>query len=69
MGELVTGLERKGLAIPSEVDEAAPLTSFAWEARYPGLSEPVTAAEHQEAVRHAEAVVAWADNEIAKGDS
>lgn len=67
--ELVTGLERQGLSVPPEVDEAVVLTSFAWEARYPSLSEPVTNVEHQEAVRHAEAVVAWADNEIAEGEA
>ncbi len=42
LGELVTGLQRNGLAIPPAIDDAIILTSFAWEARYPGLSEPVT---------------------------
>ena len=37
------------------------LSSFAWEARYPRLDEPVTVEEYQEAVRPAEAVVAWAE--------
>ena len=61
--ELVTGLKQQGLAIPPEVDDAVVLTSFAWEARYPGLSEPVTAEEYQEALGHAEAVVDWAERE------
>jgi HEPN domain-containing protein len=64
--ELVTGLKRQGLAIPPEVDNAIVLTNFAWEARYPGLSEPVTPEEYEEAVSHAEAVVAWAEKEIGK---
>ena len=36
------------------------LTSYAWEARYPGLSEPVTDEEFLEALRQAERVVRWA---------
>ncbi len=62
--ELVTGLEGNGLAAPSEVDDAIVLTSFAWESRYPGVSEPVSEKEYREAVHHAEAVVAWAEREL-----
>ena len=40
------------------------LTSFARESRYPGLGEPVTQDEYDEAIRHAAAVVAWAAAEI-----
>jgi len=61
---LVTGLRQEGLTIPPEVEDAIVLTSFAWEARYPGLAEPVTPEEYQEAARHAQAVVAWAEKEI-----
>jgi HEPN domain-containing protein len=64
--ELVTGLKRQGLAISTEVDDAIMLTIFAWEARYPGLNEPVTSEEYKEAIRHAKAVVAWAEKEIGK---
>ncbi len=59
--ELIDGLRRNGLSIPSAVEEANILTSFAWEARYPGLGEPVTEEEYREALRHAEAVVSWAE--------
>ena len=58
--ELIAGLQREGLDIPPEVDEAIVLTGFAWEARYPGLGEPVSSEEHRDAVEKAEAVVAWA---------
>jgi HEPN domain-containing protein len=64
LDELVGGLKRQGLRIPAEVEDAVVLTSFAWEARYPGLGEPVTLEEYREAVRQAEAVVAWARKEI-----
>jgi HEPN domain-containing protein len=62
--ELLSGLKGHGINIPPEVDEAIVLTGFAWEARYPGLAEPVTREEYQEALRHAEAVVGWAEHEI-----
>ena len=62
--ELVAGLKQQGLSIPSEVDDAIVLTIFAWEARYPGLGEPVTVEEYQEALRHAVTVVDWAERKI-----
>jgi HEPN domain-containing protein len=62
--ELVTGLKRQNLEVPPEIDDAIVLTSFAWEARYPGLAEPITPEDYAEAVRHAQAVVAWAEKEI-----
>ncbi len=64
LDELVGGLKRQGLRIPSEVEDAVVLTSFAWEARYPGVGEPVTLEEYREALRQAETVVAWAEREI-----
>jgi len=62
--ELITGLKEKGLDIPPEVVEADALTGFAWEARYPGLAEPVTKEEYEEALQQAESVAAWAEKEI-----
>ncbi len=64
LAELAGDLKRNGLAVPPEVDEATVLTSFAWEARYPGLGEPVSEEEYREAIRHAQAVVSWAEGEI-----
>jgi HEPN domain-containing protein len=62
--ELVTDLKQAGLVVPPEVDDATVLTSFAWESRYPGMSEPVSKKEYRDAVHHAEAVVAWAERQI-----
>lgn len=62
--ELLTGLKRHGLSFPSELEEAVVLTSFAWETRYPGLGEPVAVEEYQEALRCAEAVVTWAEDQL-----
>ena len=44
--------------------DADALTGFAWESRYPGLSEPVTEEEYDQALRQAETVVAWAEKQI-----
>jgi len=59
LDELLTGLERKGVPIPQEVNDVGILTTYAWEARYPGVSEPVTEDEYREAVKVAQKVVAW----------
>jgi HEPN domain-containing protein len=62
--ELIFDLRNQGLTVPPEVEDAALLTPYASEARYPGLSEPVTDEEYREAVRQAEAVVNWARETI-----
>jgi hypothetical protein len=61
---LIHGLKHNGLTIPAEVGEAAVLSSFAWEASYPGLSEPVTPDDYQEALLQAETVLFWAEQII-----
>jgi hypothetical protein len=58
------GLRRNGLIIPANVDEAAVLSGFAGEARYPGLSEPIALDEYRTAIQQAEAVVLWAEQMI-----
>jgi HEPN domain-containing protein len=62
--DLGAGLERNGLSVPEEVREAATLTEYVLETRYPGTAEPVTEEEYREAVRLAEAVVRWAEETI-----
>ena len=64
--ELVTGLNQQGFEIPAEIEAATLLTSFAWEARYPALSEPVTDKEYHDAVQKAETIVRWAESLIEK---
>lgn len=51
--------------VPEQIREAARLTDYAVEARYPGVSEPVTEEEYREAVVLAEAVVLWVESELA----
>lgn len=60
LDELTTGLKQSGVNIPPTVEEATVLTTFAWEARYPGTGEPVTRDEYTEAVVMARSVVEWA---------
>ena len=66
LDELITGLRNEGITVPIEVADAAILTSYAWEARYPGLNEPVTEKEFREALRQAELVIRWAKAVIRK---
>jgi len=65
LAELLTLLENHGISLPETVRRAASLTDYSVEARYPGPFEPVTEDEFIEALSLAEAVVAWADSNIA----
>jgi len=60
LARLVTLLEAAGQEIPAVVRRAENLTRYAGVTRYPGLAEPVTEEQYQEAVTIAEAVVQWA---------
>jgi HEPN domain-containing protein len=60
--ELITGLRRNGLPIPVVIEEAVVLTSYAFEARYPGLGEPVTEEEYRQALEVATRVVRWSES-------
>jgi hypothetical protein len=53
-------LIKRGVLIPEHVQKAAELTDFAWEARYPGLGEPLSEAGYRRAISIAEKVVDWA---------
>lgn len=64
LAHLLALLENSGVKVPKYVKKASALTGFAVESRYPGLSGPVTTAEHRRAVALAEAVLAWAELRI-----
>lgn len=64
IAELLTLLENHGISLPEEIRAAADLTDYAVESRYPGPSEPVSEEEFKDALRIAEAVVAWAELRI-----
>ena len=64
IAELLTTLEENGIDLPAEIREAAELSDYAVEARYPSPMEPVTGEEHKKAVDMAEAVVSWVQNQL-----
>jgi HEPN domain-containing protein len=61
LAELLSLIAQTGQAIPEQILEAAKLSDYAVEARYPGLAEPVIHEEYLEAINIAEAVVNWAE--------
>ena len=65
LARLLTLLEEAQEDIPEAVKQAEELTRYAVVTRYPGLAEPVTETYYQEAVSQAEAVVRWAEKQIA----
>lgn len=64
LARLFTLAEEAGVRIPEAVRRAEALTRYALVTRYPGLAEPVTEAQYQEAVAAAEAVLGWAEGEL-----
>jgi HEPN domain-containing protein len=67
--ELITGLRKNGLRISEAVEDGVVLPSYAFEARYPGLAEPVSEEEYQQAIELAQTVVRWAEEMIERGQA
>ena len=64
--DLIIGL-RHGIAdVPSFLDETVMLSRYAVETRYPYCTEEVTYEEYQQAVKHAEMLLKWVEEEIAR---
>ena len=61
---LLTLLDSAGCSVPEEIRKADELTDYAVEARYPGLSEPVSVGEYRHAVVLAGAVIRWAEQQL-----
>ena len=64
LARLLLTLEARGEPIPETIRGAARLTQYALHTRYPGLEEPVSEAEYQDAVAIAEAVIRWAEGRL-----
>ncbi len=64
LAELLTTLEINGVMLPEMIRNAAILTDYSVEARYPGPFEPITEEEFLESLRIAEEVVKWAAQQI-----
>ena len=65
---LITLVKESGIPWPGELDEAAGLTEYAVETRYPGPYADVTEEEYCDAVRIAERVISWAEHEVSAQD-
>jgi len=64
ISQLLASLDNYGVNIPREVKSASKLTLYAAQTRYPGLENPVSEEEYEEAVTLAERVVTWADRNM-----
>jgi HEPN domain-containing protein len=64
ISDLIGTLKRSGISVPEAIGDAAVLTEYAVQTRYPGAYEPVTEDEHQDAIRLAQIVVAWSSGII-----
>jgi len=53
-----------GVDVPDEIRQTDSLTGFAVGSRYPGLTEPVTQEEYEQAVELAQRVLRWAESLI-----
>jgi len=61
---LFTLLERAGQDLPETVREGEKLTRFAVFTRYPGIAQPISHEEYEEAIEIAEEVIRWAKEQL-----
>ena len=64
LSQLLSVLEKNGIAVPAAIRTASKLTIYAALTRYPGLGTPVSEEEYDEAMQMAEAVVSWAETYV-----
>jgi len=64
LADLLTLVDSNGEPVPDDVRQAARLSGYAVESRYPGVSEPVDEKEYREAIALAGVVLAWAKDII-----
>lgn len=64
LAELITVLQRNGQEVPPTIAEAARLTRFAVETRYPSLTEGVTQEDYGRAVAIAAEVIRWVEQHL-----
>lgn len=60
LAELVNRIQQAGVQVPEPVRSAVALTEYAVGAQYPGLDEPVTRSDWEEALNMANEVLNWA---------
>jgi len=64
INELLSDLQRAGVTIPAEFENAGTLNEYAVMTRYPGPYEIVSESDYLHAVGQAEAIVRWAIREV-----
>lgn len=64
LAQLIRLLLERDEDIPEAVREAARLSDYAVETRYPGTAEPVTREEYLELLALAEGVVLWVEQQL-----
>ena len=60
VAKLISLVKEAGIRWPEGLDQAAGLTEYASETRYPGSVEPVSEEDYRQAIEVAEQVLAWA---------
>jgi HEPN domain-containing protein len=65
LSKLLDLLKNKGIAVPDSLSVAGNLTSFAFDARYPGIGPETTEEEYAEALVIAGDVLTWAEGVVA----
>lgn len=61
LDELIGYFEKNGVAFPHDLKQAAVLTKYAIETRYPGHFDEITENDYRWALELAERLVAWAE--------
>jgi len=61
---LIETLEEHRITIPDIVKEAVPLSYYAVTTRYPGHYEPVNQREYKTALKMADAIVTWVEEQF-----
>ena len=59
-------LEQAGVTVPTEAQEAVRLTQYAVEVRYPGVWQPVSPEEADEALELAERILCWVEGQVSQ---
>lgn len=64
LAHLIEAIEKHDVSVPEDVKTAISLTHYAVSTRYPGSYEPVKEREYQKALRGAETVFSWVEQQF-----
>lgn len=64
LAHLIEALEKHDVCVPDDVKVAVSLTHYAVSTRYPGSYEPVKEREYQKALKGAEMVFTWVEQQF-----